>query len=134
MTTTSCSAALRDAILGHLRADGPAGTTALMAALGERRRRNVTQALRVLREEGRTHICGWERTASDLRPLYAHGPGADAPQPRRYTPAERNALYRARHAGESREDQLIRLACRTPTNHEAAMRFSPWANMIRDLT
>lgn len=72
--------------------------------------RSVHNVLRQLHAEGLVHIVGWVHRAppGPLTPIWAYGPGTDAPCPRPLTSAQKQARRRARLTVTQREAILLR--------------------------
>lgn len=94
---------LRDAVLECLTEMGPQ-TTGELAEYLERSKKVIEGCLRDARRLGLFHIHAWRRNNSANEgaqsglpsPVWAAGPGVDAPRPRPKTPKERDAEYRER--------------------------------------
>lgn len=72
--------------------------------------RSTHNVLRQLHAESLVHIVGWVHRAppGPLTPVWAYGPGRDAPCPRPLSGAQKMAKHRARLTSSQREALLIR--------------------------
>jgi len=79
--------------------------------------RYAVQYIRYLHDQGRIHICEYRLVRMIFKlcahPVYAWGPGADAPPPKRLTHAERSRIrrkdpeFRLREAAKQRAKRIM---------------------------